>query len=413
MSINKEANCILSKQENNIMNNKYYINYSAEQLLQDPFFMESQLHPTEESKLFWEQLSAENSLLAKEIQHANTLLKSIPYRNRLISTSKKKELWNRIKATNQQNKRRRIKQYLYTSIAASFALLFTIGGFYYFDLPENKQLTNIESVMKPTSNTDQIQLILGDKKGLNINDESSKLQYNKKGKLSINTEEKQKQIDQEEAETGYNQLIVPSAKRSFIELSDGTKVWVNANTRVVYPITFNQQTREIYVEGEVYLEVHPDKVHPFIVKTKSVNVSVLGTSFNVSAHETELETSVVLVTGKVNVAIDNKEAVTLQPSQMFSYNNGKAKVKVVDVEEYISWKEGVYNFDNEYFSFILHKLSTYYGKKFIASPQAATLRCSGTLSLQDDLTKVLNGLENTVPVSFNYESESIKVDVKP
>lgn len=395
------------------MNNQPYINYSAEQLLQDPFFMESQLHPTEESKLFWEQLSAENSLLAKEIEHANTLLKSIPYRNRFLISSKKKDLWNRIKATNLQNQRRRIKRYLYTSIAASFALLFTIGGFYYFDIPENKQLVNIESVMKPSSNTDQIQLILGDKKGLSIDDENSKLQYNEKGKLSINAAKNHQQIDQEEAATGYNQLIVPSAKRSFIELSDGTKVWVNANTRVVYPITFNQQTREIYVDGEIYLEVNPNQARPFIVKTKSVNVSVLGTSFNVSARETESETSVVLVTGKVNVVIDNKEAATLQPSQMFSYSNGRAKVKIVDVEEYISWKEGAYNFDNECFSFILQKLSVYYGKKFIASPEVATLRCSGTLSLQDDLTKVLNGLENTVPVSFSYESESIKVDVKP
>lgn len=396
------------------MNNQRYINYTAEQLLQDSLFMESQLHPTEESKLFWAELSAENSSFAKEMQYASTLLKSIPYRNRSIPASKKEKLWVRIKATNQQNKRKRTERYFYTSIAASLVLLFTMAGFfYYFDYPESKQLVSIESVMKPTEYTDEIQLILGDKKGLNINDESSKLQYNEKGKLSISSDKDHQQIDQEEAEAVYNQLIVPSAKRSFIELSDGTKVWVNANTRVVYPITFNKQTREIYVDGEIYLEVHPDKEHPFIVKTKSLNVNVLGTSFNVLARESELETSVVLVTGKVNVAIDNQKAAILQPSQMFSYNSGKSEVRVVDVADYVSWKDGIYNFDDECFSIVLQKLSAYYGKKFIVSPQAAVLRCSGTLSLQDNLTEILNGLESTVPVFFSNESESIKVDVKP
>ena len=211
----------------------------------------------------------------------------------------------------------------------------------------------------------------------------------------------------------YNQLIVPSARRSFLELADGSKIWVNANTRVVYPVTFDDKKREIYVDGEIYIEVSPEEKRPFIVKSKKMDVRVLGTKFNVSTYESNEGASVVLVSGKVNVRTDNRVESLLTPSDRLSYEKGTTDIKKVNVENYISWKEGFYTFDNECFSVVLDKLSDYYGKKIRYNDKVGALRCSGSLNLDEDMVKVLTGLESTMPVTFTIEREYISVIVKP
>ena len=208
-------------------------------------------------------------------------------------------------------------------------------------------------------------------------------------------------------------MIVPSAKRSFLELADGSKIWVNANTRVVYPITFDNKKREIYVDGEIYIEVFPEEKRPFIVKSKKMDVRVLGTKFNVSTYESNEGASVVLVSGKVNVRTDNQAESLLTPADRLSYEKGTVDIRKVNVENYISWKEGFYTFDNECFSVVLDKLSNYYGKKIRYNSEVETLRCSGSLNLDEDMVKVLTGLESTMPVVFTIEREYISVIVKP
>lgn len=208
-------------------------------------------------------------------------------------------------------------------------------------------------------------------------------------------------------------MIVPSAKRSFLELADGSKIWVNANTRVVYPVTFDDKMREIYVDGEIYIEVSPEEKRPFIVKSKKMDIRVLGTKFNVSTYESNEGVSVVLVSGKVNVRTDNRVESLLTPSDRLSYEKGTTDIKKVNVENYISWKEGYYTFDNECFSVVLDKLSDYYGKKIRYNDKVRALRCSGSLNLDEDMVKVLTGLESTMPVTFTIEREYILVIVKP
>ena len=85
----------------------------------------------------------------------------------------------------------------------------------------------------------------------------------------------------------------------------------------------------------------------------------------------------------------------------------------MNVENYISWKEGFYTFDNECFSVVLDKLSDYYGKKIRYNDKVGALRCSGSLNLDEDMVKVLTGLESTMPVTFTIEREYISVIVKP
>lgn len=392
---------------------KDYTNYTAEQLLEDDYFLESFYNPTIDSRSFWEELILKDEVFAEEFRYANTILRSIPYRKQAFSSEDKELLWKRISET---SRKKRLFKYWYSSVAAVAILLLAVKGFYYIDYYVKDNLTAIEKVQKPEHPVETIQLILADEKKVDI-EENSRLQYSNEGELHINTQKvdiSQKSADTEKRNnTAYNQLIVPAAKRSFLELADGSQIWVNANTRVVYPVTFEDKEREIYVDGEIYIEVYPDKVRPFIVKSKKMDIRVLGTKFNVTAYEASQEVSVVLVSGKVNVRTDNRTESLLEPSDRLSYEKGFTDIKKVNVENYVSWKDGFYTFDNESFSVVLDKLSNYYGKNFSYNSTVGALRCSGSLNLGEDMVKILTGLESTMPVNFTIEREYISVIVKP
>lgn len=397
------------------MKGKDYTGYSVEQLLEDDFFLKSYFYPTDNSQAFWKEQALRDEVLAKEIVYAQMVLRSIPYRKQTFSSEDKELLWKRISKTNHK---KRSFRYWYSSVAAVAILLLAVGSFYYMNYYEEDNLTAIEKVQKPEQPVETVQLILADEKKVNIEEKNSHLQYNKKGELHINAQKMKTSQDSvtssdNKNELIYNQLIVPSAKRSFLELADGSKIWVNANTRVVYPITFDDKMREIYVDGEIYIEVSPEEKRPFIVKSKKMDIRVLGTKFNVSTYESNEGVSVVLVSGKVNVRTDNRVESLLTPSDRLSYEKGTTDIKKVNVENYISWKEGYYTFDNECFSVVLDKLSDYYGKKIRYNDKVRALRCSGSLNLDEDMVKVLTGLESTMPVTFTIEREYILVIVKP
>ena len=397
------------------MKGKDYTGYSVEQLLEDDFFLKSYFYPTDNSQAFWKEQALRDEVLAKEIVYAQMGLRSIPYRKQTFSSEDKELLWKRISKTNHK---KRSFRYWYSSVAAVAILLLAVGSFYYMNYYEEDNLTAIEKVQKPEQPVETVQLILADEKKVDIEEKNSHLQYNKKGELHINAQKMKTSQDSvtssdNKNELIYNQLIVPSARRSFLELADGSKIWVNANTRVVYPVTFDDKKREIYVDGEIYIEVSPEEKRPFIVKSKKMDVRVLGTKFNVSTYESNEGASVVLVSGKVNVRTDNRVESLLTPSDRLSYEKGTTDIKKVNVENYISWKEGFYTFDNECFSVVLDKLSDYYGKKIRYNDKVGALRCSGSLNLDEDMVKVLTGLESTMPVTFTIEREYISVIVKP
>ena len=203
--------------------------------------------------------------------------------------------------------------------------------------------------------------------------------------------------------TIYNQLIVPLGKRSMLTFAEGTKIWVNAGTRVVYPATFDNVKREIFVDGEVFLDVMPDKECPFIVKTKQHRIEVLGTSFNITAYEKDTIHNVVLVSGAVKISSPEDETTFLSPSQLFTYANGAATVKTVDVDTYISWKSGVYQYNSERLGVLLQRLSRYYGIEIYCMEPVSQLKCSGKLDLKDDLQQILHGIARMAPISIKYE----------
>lgn len=271
----------------------------------------------------------------------------------------------------------------------------------------------IETVQRPDNVTNSIQLILSEQESVSVLGEDASVVYDKGGSIKVNSEnlavdkpQKQTQSNKRNVkeQSVFNQLVVPTGKRSSLVLADGTKVWVNSGSRVVYPVTFEKEKREIYVDGEVFLDVMPDKTCPFIVKTNKMNIRVLGTAFNVNAYENDKEQSVVLVSGKVNVQEKTKQLErNLAPNEMFiTPEEGSTSVRTVDVTNYVSWKDGLYRFNSEDLSVILNRLSRYYGVEIILKNSSLNVKCSGKLYLKDDFKTIMNNLSEMFSIKYEW-----------
>lgn len=398
---------------------KDYTRYKADQLLNDDYFLESELHPTEKDRQFWQHLQAENNSLAKEIEAAHYFLKHIRISTETsgLSFGEQKNLWKRIQTANSQydrKKRRSSFIKITTAIAASLLLLFV---YEWYSIYSNKHEIDyeaiIQSVPKTDDPTENVQLILSENKKLSIEGKETQVEYNKKGNVSVNSLDVEVEEVKEEVQS-LNQLIVPIGKRSSITFMDGSKIWVNSGSKVIYPTKFADNKREIYVEGEIYLDIMHDEKKPFIVKTRKMEIRDLGTQFNVSAYENESKTLVVLVEGKVEIQVQGDKKNSLDPNQLYLLDNlnEKGNIYNVDTKYYVAWKDGYYQFRQQKLNIVLNKLCKYYGIKITWDDEVSALSCSGKLDLKDDLDEVFNVLQKAAPIEIIRNDESINIIVK-
>lgn len=400
---------------------KNYSTYTADQLLNDNFFIQSELHPTEKSLVFWKDIQKKNVVLSEEIENARLLLHTIKNIDKNCSSLSDKDehaLWQRIELKNREvdkKLKRRTLIRITIGMAASLLLLVAIGKFTTQHPEETK--TNYQAILQSNQNPDNtnpnVQLILSNKEKLTIDGTETKLEYKKEGKIKVNSEQVSFNT-KEDQEQKFNQLIVPTGRRSSIIFADGTQLWVNSGSKVVYPVKFAKEKREIFVEGEIYLHVSQDEQKPFIVKTNQMDIKVLGTQFNVMAYKNEVNMQVVLVSGKVEVNLGNKCKNILAPNQMFSYNSNmnKGKISTVDTDDYVAWKDGYYQFHQQPLKEIVKKLSRYYGVHIYCEAPADKLSCSGKLDLKESLDKVMKALKEAAPIQIENKYESVEIKVK-
>ena len=329
-----------------------------------------------------------------------------------LSLSSQKELWDRIVKENKSNERRLIKLFVWSgSVAASICLLIAVG-WHISVLPKPQNLLiDYQSVMQSFEPVDEtsgnVQLVLSNNRKIHINGQDAQLDYDEEGRVNINNNEKL-EVDEgiEDEKNIYNQLVVPAGKRSMLTFNDGTKVWINSNSKLVYPVTFTKHIREIFVEGEIFLDVTRDPERPFIVHTSMIGVKVLGTQFNISAY-TDSDCQVALVSGEVEVSSKDNSKEILKPNQLYSYNEEKNdySIHTVDVFNFVAWKDGYFLFDSQDLGTVLSKLSKYYDVQFQWNEKLEKIRCSGKLDLKDNIQEVLNALEKTAPIDINKTSE--------
>lgn len=192
-----------------------------------------------------------------------------------------------------------------------------------------------------------------------------------------------------------NTIFVPPGQRAEITLADGTKVWLNAKTKLIFPEKFDQDHREVYLDGEGYFDVEKDEKRPFTVKTDKYNIKVLGTEFNVMAYRgSELfETS--LIKGSVEVkSHDQQSSCLLSPNNIAYAEGGELKTAALTDQNYLLWKEGIIYFDNETVQEIMKKLELYFDIKIdLQNKSIITHRYSGKFRTKDGVEQVLKVLQ--------------------
>ena len=205
----------------------------------------------------------------------------------------------------------------------------------------------------------------------------------------------------------FNTLVVGDGKRSVIKLPDGTKVWLNSGSRLVYPVKFLGDTREVYLEGEAYFDVTHDKEHPFHVRANNMNISVLGTEFYVSSNENSDNNYAVLVQGSILFSTGtwlNKTERQLVPGQRINLNLKENKLVIAEVKtaEFQSWKEGFVDIQSESLDAIVQRVAKYYNMEIsIGGLDLSGEKFSGRLDFQASADDVMNILCAGTPYVYN------------
>lgn len=204
-------------------------------------------------------------------------------------------------------------------------------------------------------------------------------------------------------------VSVEKGQKANIVLPDGSKVWVNSDSKLSYGSRFNQKERVLSLEGEAYFEVTPDKDRPFIVETKEMEVRALGTSFNVKSYEEERNASTVLRTGKVEVTTDS-DCLVLNPNERIIFNKQTRhmeKSSVDNAADYINWKYNELTFNGETFESIAHTLERYYNTRIIfESESLKKYRFTGTPG-NTSLESILQILSLTSPLTYEVKDSVI------
>ncbi len=199
----------------------------------------------------------------------------------------------------------------------------------------------------------------------------------------------------------------------FITLSDGTKVWLNSETELKYPIAFMNKTREVYLKGEAYFEVAENKAKPFIVHSKDMTVRVTGTSFNIMNYSNDQDARTTLVEGQIIISNSNKngEDIILNPNQQFIIDEKGFSVKNVNALLVTEWRNNYFGFEYEKLTAVMNKISRWYNVEFTyADESIKSYHFSGKIPKYENISTALDLLELTTHIHFKKEGDKIIIE---
>lgn len=300
------------------------------------------------------------------------------------------DVHKKIELQNKQNKRKSLFRYISVASAGIAAILIITVFFWFNDRNMNHDLLY---ALNSTDglNAGAISIISGDvTRELN---EGDFISHTADGNILVNNE-------QVIAVSDFISVVVPYGKRTIIEFEDKTTAWVNSGTKITYPKKFQKKNREIYMNGEIYIEVSKDAERPFHVNAENLEVEVLGTKFNVNAFSQEAIASVVLIEGSVKVHGDAGEEMLI-PGQGYFEKDGTTEVVPVDTYNYTCWKDQEIRLLDEPFDVLLRKISRYYGVEIDSPTTMNSLRFEGVL----DLTKPVEENLRILAAMGNFDVE--------
>tara|TARA_R110000868_G_scaffold127458_3_gene335109 strand:+ start:2624 stop:3787 length:1164 start_codon:yes stop_codon:yes gene_type:complete len=325
-----------------------------------------------------------------------------------------------IKARLKKGKRiKRINLYKRMAVAASVMLVLGIA---FYMMNNTNPVTGTEGQKQP-----QLIMVGTDKAILTLeNGDEVALEKGKNiqtGKASSNGEEliyvDKEQSDAAVKEQLFNYLTIPRGGQFFVKLSDGTEVWLNSETKLKYPVAFKDGlTRKVeIIYGEAYFKVSPSNAHngaAFHVITKSQEINVLGTEFNIRAYNNDQIMATTLVEGKIRIK-NGEVSETMTPNQQakIGYESDKIDIQEIDVSQEISWVKGLFSFNEKPLEEIMTVLSRWYDTEVIfENAKQKKFVFTGILERTKAVEDILNLIEATSEGQLKFEINDKTIYIK-
>ncbi|MDD4108731.1 MAG: FecR domain-containing protein [Prolixibacteraceae bacterium] len=364
---------------------------------------------------WWKSFETANPEEKQNINEARMILQQLTTVDKDLSQNDKILLFTRIlkevelRENGSKSNRFFVNFLKYAAIAVIFFLL---GAVLFHHRDNFNPLFYTQEIFEPV-NSDEARLIRPDGASIILDEKKSFIEHREDGNVVVNNGiiESDKSVIKDSPK--LNQLVIPYGKTSEVTLSDGTRIFLNAGSRLVYPEFFTGKIREVFLVGEAFFEVEYDENNPFVVRTTDLKIRVLGTSFNVSAYPSDKIIETVLAKGKVRLEQESSglfsETTEMVPGQLaaFSKTERTTKIKSVDTDNFILWKDGMYKFESTDLSRVIKKLERYYNIRFVyKDPLLGSIKISGKLGLSENREDILDNLASAASVRIEKKGEN-------
>lgn len=289
-------------------------------------------------------------------------------------------------------KKRRIFSWRRFSVAAAVGAL-AIAGWYWFRPVQHEGIAQHPAVREQPV----VQLKLSGGRMIDLSHTRGRI--NEGSTAVVNKDKTLSYSSGNTADYGINEVNVPVGMDYQVTLSDGSKIWMNATTRLFFPSNFHPDSREITLDGEAYMEIAPDAHRPFKVKLANSTVDVLGTSFNINTYEPGT-TKVALVNGSIQFS-GSQVSVAVKPGEQVLYHaDGEISKQPFDPKFVLSWKKGLYYFEEARLTDIVKVIRRWFGSNCVIDNQALlNIRVAGVLHKDQPLVNFLDDLKAVAGVS--------------
>lgn len=339
--------------------------------------------------------------------------KLIQKNHQLYTKLNKEHSWNKVTQQHPELKTRsiiRMRTALKWAAAILLPLLATTYLVNELDWNSNEQVVEAGKPKATLQLENGKTIYLEDYQGKVIKSGKEKLATNADNNLVYNQGEAVEEL------LAYNTITTPVQGEYSMVLSDGTKVWLNAQSQLEYPVKFGKGKREVKLKGEAYFEVARDTSKTFIVHIDNgADVEVLGTEFNVMAYDDEEEVQTTLVEGKVRFAYQ-KDEVILSPGKQSSLSRISDKIEVREVKtyQYSAWKDGKFVFSREPLASVFRKMSRWYGVEVNCKDQELlNRRISGVMNKYENVSQLIKLIEEVSPIEIEQDKQMLTVRKKP
>ncbi|MEO6819577.1 MAG: FecR family protein [Ginsengibacter sp.] len=391
-----------------------YDNYTAEQFLDDAFFIKWVKYRSAEDELFWQKWIASNPANIDQYLTAEKWLLAILSADPTMADEHlRKEIWEDIYSS--INEKKKVRFLFPRWMAAASVILILVAGFSYFYFKKNndKQLsrnvvenTKIKNDIGPGGNKATLTLSNG---STIILDSAQNGLLSKQGNAQVMKTESGKLVY--EKQTGeaiaiqYNTISTPRGGQYQLTLADGSQVWLNAESSITFPTSFTGNQREVKISGEAYFEVAHNANMPFQVSVNGMDVKVLGTHFNVNAYEDDGEIKTTLLEGSVEVS-KGRKSVIIKPGEQAHVAANIQVEKNVNLENVMAWKNRYFLLSGTSLQSLMRQISRWYDVDVSYDGEMPERKFGGSISYNVNLSTLLQALKEN-KVSSNLDGKKL------